>query len=177
MSPKDSDNLSGARFTPASVRRALKGKTLFMWCVKIPQIEFRMAANLRPHLTSSDLTWPGRLTAILGSYQKFLRLSQYTSNPILTGTKVWKDSFDPGGIITGVEDHKVSDERSAWTLWSWPWPWHFQRAPGSAIYSCVTGDVESGQGWYRSRGTETRAGQGWCLAQPSHWGIACMWRS
>ena len=56
MSPKDSDNLSGAHFTPASVRHALKGKILFMCCVKNPQIEFRMVANLRPHLTSSDLT-------------------------------------------------------------------------------------------------------------------------
>ena len=56
MSPKDSDHLSGARFTPASVRRALKGRILFMFCVKNSQIEFRIAANLRPHLTSSDLT-------------------------------------------------------------------------------------------------------------------------
>ena len=56
MSPKDSDNLSGAHFTPASIRRALKGKILFMRCVKNPQIEFRIVANLRPHLTSSDLT-------------------------------------------------------------------------------------------------------------------------
>ena len=89
MSLKDSDNLRGAHFTPASVRCALKGKILFMRCVKNSQIEFRIVANLQPHLTSSDLTWPGRFTAILSSYQKFLGLSQYTSDPVLTGSQSW----------------------------------------------------------------------------------------
>jgi hypothetical protein len=80
MCPKDSDNLSGARYTPASVRCALKGKILWLCCVKNPQIEFRMVANLWPHPTSFDLIWPGRFTAILVSYQKnFGLVSQYRS--------------------------------------------------------------------------------------------------
>ena len=96
MSPKDSDSLSGARFTQAGVRRALKRKILFMCCVKNPQIEFRWAANLRPHLTSSDLTWPGRFTAILRSYQKFLGSSPYFSVHLRShshwaGTMKWED--------------------------------------------------------------------------------------
>ena len=105
---KDSDNLSGARFTPASVRRALKGKILFVCRVRNPQIEFRMVANLRPDLTWSDLTWLGRFTAILSSYQKFLGLSQYTSDPILTGSKGW---------FTTEKGRKESHERTieVWT--------------------------------------------------------------
>jgi hypothetical protein len=50
-------------------------------------------------------------------------------------SKVWKDSFDSGGIMTGVGAQERYEAHNG------HWPRYFRHAPGSAICSCFTGNV------------------------------------
>jgi len=77
----------------------------------------RGSAQLYLRVLRSEISHPDWLSAILfDAVYTSAVLHNFGTQEVkdaVTKAKVWKDSFDPGGIITGVEDHKVSDERSA----------------------------------------------------------------
>ena len=99
-----------------------------------------------------QVAYRGHLKALEG----FAWLIWFVFLPTLQGNKTtlkyavskgWKDSFDSGGIMTGVgADHKVITGATERTLNQtqvrqehYEAPRYFRNAPGSAICSCFTG--------------------------------------